>query len=781
MEVTTIERFDTSSVLNRMFSGISAGISMSRNAFLENLLHTFAIWEDCGVDLSDSSLVGRWFNGAAPISPKIVEFYIQRGCNWLADDIEDFILPLFPDRFAVAESIRELLIQDSTVSEAKKKELLVDSSCESEDEEALFLAEAFLFAAQRPFVKRTMSKKQLKCAGNCSPVVVDFVLGGTAPAPCKWFCGRNEELESLSELLDAEGKAFLTGIPGIGKSEIAKAFAAAHKSDYTNILYLPCVGTLRDAITDLDMMDDRPDEENNKRFKRHDRFLKTLKEDTLLIFDNFNELEDDFLGDILQYRCQVLFTTRNRYPEEAELEVTEIKDNSVLYELFSIFYADADEETALSIIHAVHAHTFLVELAARLLRQGLMTPDELLTHLKEEGAGLTAEEYIIATKDKQRRKRTYREHIRCLFELYALFEPEQEFLRCLSLAPPTGVNERIFSRLMNRTSLNSVNALVEMGLLQRQEYHRILLHPLILEVVFADLKPSLRSCGALLVQVQFLMLHHGADLDNVPLLAAIVERTIELAEKDDMEFYLRFLEDCFTGLTDYPCRGTILLIQDTLRQLLEDSTLGNSRDRALFLENEAFLSKSKKRSLELHKEALEVLEIKDELSAQLASNIHSNMSLDYKRQEKIGAALYEIETAIEILQKYHLIEGHDSMVQLSSYAELCIHAGETARGIQILSQLSEYYRQNQRELCGDYAYIHEYLALAYSHLNDAERTIRHCSEAWRVYQQVWSDRTELLKMKHGSMVELCKTVMEKSNTNTPELLTKMLREYAETI
>lgn len=127
---------------------------------------------------------------------------------------------------------------------------------------------------------------------------------------------------------------------------------------------------------------------------------------------------------------------------------------------------------------------------------------------------LTAEEYISATKDKQRRKRIYREHIRRLFELYALFAPEQEFLRCLSLAPPAGVNARIFSRSMGRTNLNSVNTLVDMGLLQRQECHKILLHPLILEVVLVDLKPSVQNCGALLTQIQFLMLHHGADLEH---------------------------------------------------------------------------------------------------------------------------------------------------------------------------------------------------------------------------------------------------------------------------
>lgn len=456
----------------------------------------------------------------------------------------------------------------------------------------------------------------------------------------------------------------------------------------------------------------------------------------------------------MKYRCQVIFTTRNRHAEETELEVTEIRDESTLIHLFRTFCEDADEKTVLAIIHAVHAHTFLVELAARLLHQGMMSPDELLAHLYEEGAGLTAEEYIIATKDKQRRKRTYREHIRRLFQLYALFAPEQEFLRCLSLAPSTGVNAQIFSRMMGRRNLNSANTLGDMGLLQRQECHRILLHPLIFEVVLADLKPSVQNCSALLEQIHFLMLHHGGDLEHISLICAIVERSIALTHKDDAEFYLRFLEDCFTGLTDYPCRGTPILIQNTLHQLLEDTPLSSSRDHALLLENEAFLSKTKKHSLTLHKEALEVLEIEDKASAQLASNIYSNLSLEYQRQEKMSDALQEAEAGIEILRRYDLIGGHDSMVQLWNYALLCLNCGKISKGMTILEQLCALYEQKGLQMCSDYAAIQQYMAMAYSQMGNTEKTMECCRRAWVVFQQVWGGEPELLRKKQWELTNL---------------------------
>ena len=38
----------------------------------------------------------------------------------------------------------------------------------------------------------------------------------------------------------------------------------------------------------LGFADDMPDESDDTRFKRHNRFLRSLRKDTLLIVDNFN-------------------------------------------------------------------------------------------------------------------------------------------------------------------------------------------------------------------------------------------------------------------------------------------------------------------------------------------------------------------------------------------------------------------------------------------------------------------------------------------------------------
>ena len=227
---------------------------------------------------------------------------------------------------------------------------------------------------ERNFVKRDTRTKKLLAAGNLSPVLTDFVMGNDVPRPCRHFCGRSEEIEVLHSLLEKESKVFLSGIAGIGKSELAKAYALQYKKEYTNILYLTYSGDLKQDITDMDFADDLPQDSDEERFRKHNRFLRSLKEDTLMIVDNFNatSMQDSCLSVILKYRCQILFTTRSRLDGHSCMLLEEISDKTTLLQLAGKLFSDTEEKSDVieQIIEAVHAHTLAVELASRLLETG---------------------------------------------------------------------------------------------------------------------------------------------------------------------------------------------------------------------------------------------------------------------------------------------------------------------------------------------------------------------------------------------------------------------------
>lgn len=142
---------------------------------------------------------------------------------------------------------------------------------------------------EREFRKRDANTKNLLAAGSLSPALKDFVFGVKAPAPCRFFCGRDMELGALHEMLCSQGKVFLQGIAGIGKSELAKAYAKRYSREYTNIIYFTYSGDLKRDIANLDFADDVDDNETmDARFSRHHRLLRRLRDDSLLIIDNFN-------------------------------------------------------------------------------------------------------------------------------------------------------------------------------------------------------------------------------------------------------------------------------------------------------------------------------------------------------------------------------------------------------------------------------------------------------------------------------------------------------------
>ena len=155
-------------------------------------------------------------------------------------------------------------------------------------------------------------------------------------------------------------KVFLHGIPGIGKSELAKAYTKQYGKEYTNVIYVNYPGDLKQAVIDLDFADDMSDESDDARFKRHNRFLRSLREDTLLIVDNFNVTasQDQFLDVMLKYRCRILFTTRSRYENHISLEVGELNPDTLL-ELVGKFFPEAERkrDENKEIIALLHGHT----------------------------------------------------------------------------------------------------------------------------------------------------------------------------------------------------------------------------------------------------------------------------------------------------------------------------------------------------------------------------------------------------------------------------------------
>lgn len=373
----------------------------------------------------DNGSVCRWFNGLAKISPVITKYYLDKENRIkLFSDIEKNIIPIMYDSALAVKELHDLLVWDMSVSDETKKELTKHFPCETEQDKAALIGSILCFAMERNFVKRKGNTKQLPSGYDLSPIVKDHIFGADLPPLCKYFCGRDKELLDLHKMICEHGKLFVQGIAGIGKSELAKAYAKRYRREYTNIIYFTYSGCLKKDIAELDFADDYDSSESiDDRFRRHNRFLRSLKSDTLIIINGFDTIasDEELLSAILKYHCRIIFTTRCCYEDFPEYTVEELSETS-LFEIMNNIYSDAEsyQQVLSDIIHTVHSHTFAVELSARLLEIGLLTPPELLGKLKTERASMTDTEKVGIKKDGKFTKATYYSHIYTLFSLYRL-------------------------------------------------------------------------------------------------------------------------------------------------------------------------------------------------------------------------------------------------------------------------------------------------------------------------------------------------------------------------
>ena len=690
----------------------------------------------------DQGRVNRWFKGKDAVSPTITRFYLHDGyAEYLAADLEEKVFPLMTDVSKAAQEIYDLLMNDVSISDIKKNELSELYPPQNPTDTADYISTILLFGMERKFQKRDT---KLLTSGTLSLVADDIIMSGAVPAPCKHFCGRDSELAELHSILEIHSKVFITGIAGIGKSEFVKAYAKMHRKDYTNILYFTYPGSLQALIEDIDFADDLPTDDNTTRFKKHNRFLRSLKPDTLLIIDNFNTTaaNEPQLNVLMKYSCKIIFTTRSKFEVGYTYELNEITDLENLVSLTTYFYTDTQNQcpTVESIIETIHRHTLSVEMSARLLQTGILEPSEVLAKLQESTAAPESTDKISITKDGHTKKATYHNHIKTLFSLFALTEEMQTVLRFATFIPACGIRARLFAKLIDLENMDTINDLIELGFIQNPEMDKITLHPLVQEIIVADLRPDTENCRPLLDNIHRVCLQHGVDISCYTTLFGIVENIADKISVCDMTDYLLFVEDCFAYMEKYRYASGIKKLFSVMTDLLSDETLGTQNDRALLLNNQAscegLLNGNYRKAIELEKRAINMCEPTS--NPLLAANLHMNLGYLYQANSQLDLAKQSMESAMQILAEVNC-PTHDVIIMSRNYARLLAETGEPHRAVNALKKCAEFVKSTNSDLTSDYADILFDIAAITLQLSGIPTAEPYFIKAFKIYREVLTD------------------------------------------
>lgn len=351
-------------------------------------------------------------------------------------------------------------------------------------------------------------------------------LKSNLPAMQDFFLGRDQEISDIHRKLHENSILFISGIGGIGKSELAKRYADKHRDDYDTIIFAPYINEIEILLQDdnaipLNNFHSYPEEKpEDYRARRFRKLQELFDERTLLIVDNLDCADDPGIQKLLDLNCNILITTRMDFSEYGfgqQLIVDALDDHKNIRAIFDKHYSKPlskeDDHCVEQIIKQVMGHTMTVELLAKQMMAGRVSPGKMLERIQKSGLCDTGKEKVCSGKDGVLLTKNTYGHIQTLFSLSKLEDEELYILINLSLIPFSGISTELFHDWCELQDYETVNKLIREGWIQFDSIRDIVsLHPIIGEVLFPVFK------------------------QNISKIYCLLGNSIRLIEKDDNEF-----------------------------------------------------------------------------------------------------------------------------------------------------------------------------------------------------------------------------------------------------
>lgn len=319
----------------------------------------------------------------------------------------------------------------------------------------------------------------------------DYIIPKLPTVP-PYFIGRDSELVGITERLKSDNVLFITGIGGIGKSAIVKAFIRSHKTDYEAIIYLEFSGDIVRTFCDdmqlqistVSRQDCEPQDEYFKRKLTHLRRICGEKK-VLFVLDNFSGHITNELSKILDCGYDTLIITRSRPPQNSFqiIEVGAISDTALM-KLISLNLGRTmtkDERSSFTeIISLVQGHTLVLELIARQIAAGRLDIRTARELIREHGFSHFSSAQIGNYKDGEEIYGTLSAIITALFDASKMTSAELLTMKTLALLDVRGLESELAERIL-KLSIETVQNLGQQGWLCFGE--RVRVHPVVAETV----------------------------------------------------------------------------------------------------------------------------------------------------------------------------------------------------------------------------------------------------------------------------------------------------------
>lgn len=310
--------------------------------------------------------------------------------------------------------------------------------------------------------------------------------------------GRETELEHLEKAMQKHRKLCLYGIGGIGKTALTLAYAK-NVAQSVSVVYLPIEESVlrtvgNDEILKLDSPEFRKKQQdlsglNYARYK-----LSVLEnsvcENTLIILDNVDTLDDPMIDRILSLSCNIIVVTRHGgiLPSWESYHIAHVASPDACVRMFETYYGrkaeEYEKEMLLALLKSVAYHTMSVILLAKNMKY-TNTPLSKYTDVGQLKSENILHIHHLADNDKDKTEITamYR-RLQELFNSRGLDINEKRVIKIMILSPTVGIDRELFINLVGQESVVSLKKFEQTGWIEYNDVSNdIYLHPVINDVI----------------------------------------------------------------------------------------------------------------------------------------------------------------------------------------------------------------------------------------------------------------------------------------------------------
>lgn len=546
------------------------------------------------------------------------------------------------------------------------------------------------------------------------------------PAPPKSvmpFVGREVEILDLAQLLTTEDQVFVSGLGGIGKTQLVLRFAEEYREKYRPwfIRYQLSPDhsqeSMRYTILNINFggyqFSGHDSDDREREYRERMEILRKLPDTSLLIIDGFDCPDRMFTQlcsecsyhELVSLGHKMVFTTR--YPVESNgIRLGAIPDQKLIDLMrFHCGDADTDEGDLLQLIHAVHGHTLTVELMAKTLEDswGGIAPADILAALQRSDLKRVDFPEVDTSYGGHHVQAQIYEHLRALFNLKGLDQAEIAVMRCATLLPESGMDALLFRDCLHPEEQRALISLVKQGWLARKN-NILTIHPVVRQICREELKPDDENCGAFLN-----LLSNGFD---------------------------------FKSFYDAKCFLDMAQCLSIAAQNLEDRN-GNWAAAAAFLWNKLGRLKD---ACVYEKKAVDARELETSCNVLDLAQSYNNLGSVLYALESYCEALEYQERALKIWERVLPAEHSDLAASYNNVGTTCMSLGYQEKGL-------EYHLKALAIRENNLSAEHPNLAMSYSNVGSVYRSLGDYSKALEYHEKALRIREAILPADHPDVAQ----------------------------